>query len=66
MTGRTAHVRVLQPHPGLFAFYDGRIEGQRFAEGPNWVGDGALRRFTPCAAIHRENVARTPAAYGHG
>ena len=42
MTGRTAHVRVLQPHPGLFAFYDGRIEGQRFAEGPNWVDDGAL------------------------
>jgi cyclase len=42
MTDLTAHVRVLQPHPGLFAFYDGRIEGQRFAEGANWVDDGAL------------------------
>jgi cyclase len=42
MTDLTAHVRVLQPHPGLFAFYDGRIEGHRFAEGPNWVDDGAL------------------------
>jgi glyoxylase-like metal-dependent hydrolase (beta-lactamase superfamily II) len=42
MTGLTGHVRVLQPHPGLFAFYDGRVEGQRFAEGPNWVDDGAL------------------------
>ncbi len=42
MTDLTAHVRVLQPHPGLFAFYDGRIKGQRFAEGPNWVDDGAL------------------------
>ena len=42
MTDLTAHVRVLQPHPGLFAFYDGRIEGQRFADGPNWVDDGAL------------------------
>jgi hypothetical protein len=54
MTGLTVHVRVLQPHPGLFAFHDGRIEGQRF------------RRFAPCAAIHRRNVARTLAAYGHG
>ena len=54
MTGLTEHVRVLQPHPGLFAFHDGRIEGQRF------------RRFAPCAAIHRRNVARTLAAYGHG
>ena len=42
MTDLTGHVRVLQPHPGLFAFYDGRIEGQRFAEGANWVDDGAL------------------------
>jgi cyclase len=42
MTDLTEHVRVLQPHPGLFAFYDGRIEGHRFAEGPNWVDDGAL------------------------
>ena len=54
MTGLTAHVRVLPPHPGLFAFHDGRIEGQRF------------RWFAPCAAIHRRNVARTLAAYGHG
>jgi hypothetical protein len=54
MTGLTVHVRVLQPHPGLFAFHDGRIEGQRF------------RWFAPYAAIHRRNVARTLAAYGHG
>ena len=66
MTDLTGHVRVLQPHPGLFAFYDGRIEGQRFAGGPNRVGGGALRWFAPYAAIHRQNVARTLAAYGHG
>ncbi len=24
------------------AFYDGRVEGYRFADGPNWVDDGAL------------------------
>lgn len=36
------HLRVLEPHPGVLAFYDGRVEGYRFAEGPNWVDDGAL------------------------
>jgi cyclase len=38
----TKHLRVFEPHPGLFAFYDGRVDGQRFAQGPNWVDDGAL------------------------
>ena len=42
MTGLTQHLRVYEPHPGLFAFYDGRVAGQRFADGPNWVDDGAL------------------------
>jgi cyclase len=36
------HLRVLQPHPGLFAYYDGRIPGYRFDPVPNWVDDGAL------------------------
>src|SRR5262245_55933876 len=36
------HTRVLRPAEGLYAFYDGRIEGYRFAEGPNWVDQGAL------------------------
>lgn len=35
-------MRVLQPAGNILAFYDGRIEGYRFAEGPNWVDDGAL------------------------
>jgi cyclase len=38
----TRHLRMLRPHPGVMAFYDGRIEGFRFAPGPNWVDDGAL------------------------
>ena len=42
MTALTQHLRVYEPHPGLFAFYDGRVDGQRFADGPNWVDDGAL------------------------
>ncbi|NUR76742.1 MAG: MBL fold metallo-hydrolase [Thermoleophilia bacterium] len=35
-------MRVLRPAEGIYAFYDGRTEGSRFAEGPNWVDDGAL------------------------
>lgn len=35
-------MRVLRPVEGIYAFYDGRIDGYRFAEGPNWVDDGAL------------------------
>jgi glyoxylase-like metal-dependent hydrolase (beta-lactamase superfamily II) len=35
-------VRVLRPADGVVAFYDGRIEGHRFAPQPNWVDDGAL------------------------
>jgi len=36
------HMRVLRPAEGVFAFYDGRVDGYRFAEGSNWVDDGAL------------------------
>lgn len=36
------HMRVLEPLPGILAFYDGRVPGHRFAPGPNWVDDGAL------------------------
>ena len=38
----TLHLRILRPAPGILAFYDGRVEGYRFAPGPNWVDDGAL------------------------
>lgn len=35
-------LRVLQPAPGVLAFYDGRIPGVRaYAERPNWLDDGA-------------------------
>ncbi len=36
------HVRVLRPAEGVLAFYEGREPGHRFAEGPNWVDQGAL------------------------
>ena len=38
----TRHLRVLEPVPGVLAFYDGRVAGQRFAAHDNWVDDGAL------------------------
>ena len=33
---------MFRPAENIFAFYDGRIAGYRFAQGPNWVDDGAL------------------------
>lgn len=36
------HLRELDAGDGVYAFYDGRVPGYRFAEGPNWVDDGAL------------------------
>jgi cyclase len=41
-TDMTATLRILQPHPGIFAYYDGRIAGKRLhAETANWLDDGA-------------------------
>jgi glyoxylase-like metal-dependent hydrolase (beta-lactamase superfamily II) len=36
------HMRVLRPAEGVYAFYDGRVDGYRYADGSNWVDDGAL------------------------
>jgi glyoxylase-like metal-dependent hydrolase (beta-lactamase superfamily II) len=35
-------IRLLEPAENVVCFYEGRIEGYRFAEGQNWVDDGAL------------------------
>ncbi len=42
MTAALPHMRLFEPHPGVLAFYDGRVAGHRFAPGANWVDDGAL------------------------
>lgn len=35
-------LRILNPAPGIHAYYDGRIAGRRLhSEGPNWLDDGA-------------------------
>lgn len=42
VTGITSSLRVLQPAPGVFAYYDGRIEGKRLhSPDRNWLDDGA-------------------------
>jgi len=51
------HMRVLRPAEGVFAFYDGRIDGYRFAEGPNWVDDGALSLGIASYAVVAEGEA---------
>ncbi|MDF2995563.1 MAG: beta-lactamase protein [Xanthobacteraceae bacterium] len=35
-------LRILRPHPNVYAFYDGRIDGVRaYSTEPNWLDDGA-------------------------
>jgi glyoxylase-like metal-dependent hydrolase (beta-lactamase superfamily II) len=35
-------MRILEPYPDIYAYYDGRIAGKRLhSEKPNWVDDGA-------------------------
>ena len=42
MSDMTATLSILEPYPGIFAYYDGRVRGKRLhAEGPNWLDDGA-------------------------
>ena len=36
------HLRRFQCAPGLWAWYDGRVEGYRAYPEPNWIDEGAL------------------------
>jgi hypothetical protein len=36
------HMRVLRPFGNVLAFYEGRVEGYRYAPERNWVDEGAL------------------------
>jgi glyoxylase-like metal-dependent hydrolase (beta-lactamase superfamily II) len=53
----TTHLRILRPAPGVLAFYDGRVEGYRFAEQPNWVDEGALSLGTASFAVIEDDEA---------
>lgn len=38
----TDTLRILEPYPGVFAYFDGRLDGKRIVSSePNWVDDGA-------------------------
>lgn len=42
MSSLAATMTILEPYPGLFAYYDGRVAGKRLhSEEPNWLDDGA-------------------------
>ncbi|GEO84593.1 MULTISPECIES: MBL fold metallo-hydrolase [Alphaproteobacteria] len=42
MPNLAATMTVLEPYPGLYAYYDGRIPGKRlYSEAKNWLDDGA-------------------------
>jgi cyclase len=51
------HTRILQPADGVLAFYDGRIDGYRFAEEENWVDEGALALGIASYAVVSEGEA---------
>ena len=42
MLEMTETLRILEPYPGIFAYYDGRVAGKRLhAQAANWLDDGA-------------------------
>lgn len=64
----TGHLRVLRPHPAIYAFYDGRVPGYRFAEQKNWIDEGALSLGIASYAIvagHRALVYDTHVSVAH-
>lgn len=51
------HLRVFECAPGLIAYYDGRVPDYRFAEGYNWVDDGAISLGIASYALISKNKA---------
>lgn len=49
--GGVGHLRLFNPEPGLYAYYDGRVAGYRFMEGSNWVDSGAISLGTASYAL---------------
>jgi cyclase len=48
----TATMRVLRPHPSVYAFYDGRAEGTRlYSAEANWIDDGGYELGVAAFAI---------------
>ena len=48
----TTTMRVLRPHPKVYAFYDGRIEGNRlYSADANWIDDGGYELGVAAFAV---------------
>ena len=66
---KTPHLRIFTPHPGIFAYYDGRVPGYRFDPRDNWVDDGALSLGIASYALVEGDqalVCDTGTTLGHG
>ena len=57
MDRRTHRISILEPAANVLAFYEGRIEGYRFAEEPNWVDEGAISLGIASYAVVAEREA---------
>ncbi|HEV7418080.1 MAG TPA: MBL fold metallo-hydrolase, partial [Tianweitania sediminis] len=45
-------LHIIEPYPGIFAYYDGRVLGKRlYSDKPNWLDDGAYELGSACYAI---------------
>ncbi len=58
MTDLAATLRTLEPYPGIYAYYDGRISGKRlYSTDRNWLDDGAYSLGVASYAIVSGNEA---------
>jgi glyoxylase-like metal-dependent hydrolase (beta-lactamase superfamily II) len=57
MASLLGHLRVLNPHPAVFAFYDGRVDGYRMFAEKNWIDEGAIALGVASYAIVSGNKA---------
>jgi cyclase len=63
------HLRLLEPAPGILAWYDGRVAGYRTDPAPNWVDDGAIAVGIASYAVvdgHQALVYDTHVSVAHG
>lgn len=57
MTISTDTMRILQPYPDIYAYYDGRMNKRLYSPEPNWLDDGAYTLGTASYAIVSEGHA---------
>lgn len=53
----TDTLRILQPYPGIYAYYDGRTGKRLYSPEPNWLDDGAYTLGTASYALVSDGYA---------